>query len=240
MKSAMQQRFLSATTAVLFVFGLPADAALMSIDVQGIVDSADGDTTLLPFPASPGQLMRVRYTSSVESPGDLSGGDPTTGLYFGALSSMVLTVGDRSYDITNPFAASSRVQIHDNLTLDGGIHFRDGYFAQYANPGAQPADLDADVQLWADTLSPGDALTSDAYLSSPPPLGLFPTAVMNFYGRSESQPGVFGVVRGHITSISAVTVPVPEPSLVWLLLCGLAALAAASLRGRRRQSAAMN
>lgn len=239
MKSTIQQRLPAAVAVVLSVFGLPADAALLSIEIQGTVNSVDGDTSLLPFPASLGQSMSMRYTSSVEAPADLSGGDPTTGYYLGALSSMVLTVGDRSYAITNPFEASSLVQIHDNLTFDG-IYYRDGYLARYSNPGAQPADLDADVQLWADTLGPGDALASKAYLSAPPSLDLFPTAVMNFYGRSESQLGVFGVVRGSITSIISAPVPsVPEPSMVWLLLSGLAVLAVASRRGRRGQGAAM-
>ncbi len=237
MKSAIQQCLPAAMAVIVSVLTLPADAALMSIEIQGTVTSVDGDTSLLPFPASPGQSMSMRYTSSVESPGDLSGGDPTTGYYLGALSSMVLTVGDRSYDITNPFEASSLVQIHDNLT---GIYYRDGYLASYSNPGAQPADLSADAQLWADTPGPGDALASDAYLSVPPPLDLFSTAVMNFYGRSESQPGVFGVVRGSITSISAAPVTsVPEPSSVCLLLFGVAALVGAIRRDRRRQGAAM-
>ena len=236
MKSAIQECLPAAMAVILSVLTLPAEAALMSIEIQGTVTSVDGDTSLLPFPASPGQSMSMRYTSSVASPGDLSGGDPTTGYYLGALSSMVLTVGDRSYDITNPFEASSLVQIHDNLTF-GGTSYRDGYLARYSNPGAQPADLEADAQLWADTLGPGDALASDAYLSAPPSLDLFSTAVMNFYGRSESQPGVFGVVRGSITSISAA--PVPEPSSVCLLLFGVAALVGAIRRDRRRQSAAM-
>ena len=237
MKSAIQQCLPAVIAVLLSVFGLPADAALMSIEIQGTVTSVDGDTSLLPFPASLGQSMSMRYTSSVESPADSSGGDPTTGYYLGALSSMVLTVGDRTYDITNPFEASSLVQIHDNLFNQ--TSYRDGYMARYSNPGAQPADLDADVQLWADTLGPGDALTSKAYLSAPPSLDLYATAVMNFYGRSESQAGVFGVVRGSITSISATLVPVPEPSSVWLLFSGLVALAGASRRGRRRQGAAM-
>lgn len=160
------------------------------------------------------------------------------GVYLAALCSMVITVDDRRVDITNPDGASSAVQIHDNLAY-GGIDDRDGYLARYSSSGAQPADLEADVQLWADTLGPGDALTSDGYLSAPPPLGSCQTAVMSFYARSESQAGVFGVVRGSIASIDAETLP--EPSGAWGSLVGVAVLAAAkSIRAEsapRRQRA---
>lgn len=233
MKSAISQRLLAAVAFMLSAFGPTADAAYMIVEVNGVVTSTFGDGSRMLFPASPGQSMRMVYTTSIQAP-DGGFSDATTGIYPGAVLSMVLSVGDRTVEITNPFEATSLVQIQNDLF--NSVTYRDGYLARYSNPGAQPFDFEADVQLWRDTPDPSDALTSAAYLSAPPSLANYPLAVMNFYGYDEHNHQLFDVIRGDVTSINVVAVP--EPATVWTLLLGIAAVGTAKWWRQRRRTLA--
>ena len=219
---------------LLSVFALPASAALVTVEIDGVVVDSGGDTGQLPFPSSPGDSMRMTFTTTTEVSGDLSGGDPTMGYYLGGIVSMQLAVAGRTVDITSPVESTSEEIIYDNYSSDG-VHYRDLYLARYTDTGGQPFTVEGSVQFSKDTLSPSDALQSDAYLGAPPALALFDFATMRVTGRSRADSSVFGFTEANVTSVTVTSAP--EPTATFLSLSGIAALAGARELARRIRAA---
>jgi len=207
------------TLGVCILFGLilwpvAAQAALVTIEIEAVVDSVDDPFGYLEGKIIVGDIITGFYVYESTTP-DSSPLDPVQGNYwhYAAPDGIALTVGGFTF-MTDPFNVAFHVAVRNN-SLSGD----DSYWLASDNNLPLSNGTQVDEILWSLRDPTGTALSSDALLTTAPVLDDWGFNRLSFGGGTRARGFV---IEGHVTSA------IPEPATI--LLFGLGGL----LIGRRR------
>jgi hypothetical protein len=206
-------RFMVLTIAVLCGLALsPSDAqaALVTIQIEAVVDSVEDRSNYLEGNIGVGDLITGFYVYESTTP-DSSPSDPVQGNYwhYAPPAGIALTVGGFNF-MTDPFNTAFHVAVRNSSTRE------DSYWLATHNNLPLSNGTPVDYIFWQLNYNTGNALSSDALPTTAPLLG-------------DCQTNVLGIDADRMYGITAhVTSAIPEPCTI--LLFGLGTML---LRKRR-------
>lgn len=227
----------------LLIGPMSTQAAVVTYEVKGVVDSFDAGNVLLPWTSSDiavGSQFSVLYEYDDAFPD--SNANTNIGTYQESIISMVVTIGPQSFALPLGTGGGAGDQAHTvaNDVLQGSNYVDQLAYTRvgcvnFAPDGLSNSCYRGVVLLREASILPSSILSSDARVDFPSMFSSFSTREFRFsaadiYTTLDGSASVRDGFVGTITSVS----PVPLPATVWLLLSGLGGL---SLLGRRRGSA---
>jgi hypothetical protein len=211
--------------AVTIATPLSAHAALITVQIDGLVDTVDATHNVLPFSnVQPGQNFSIRYTIDSATP-DADLPDPTHGNYLGGIPSMTVTINGEAFLIPDqgpPVFVDGYLSIrNDSVIGTSGAQVRDNltYFRQGCATAVGPCYAGT-VLLSSQADPPLLTLTTDDLVTTPSFYAQFATQQLSLRAVSFSA-GATDQVFGHITGVHEV----PLPGTAWLLLSGFSVFA---------------
>ena len=233
-------------TAGLLVGPMWAQAAVVTYEVKGVVNSFDAGNGLLPWTStdiSVGSQFSVTYEYDDAFPdSDYADPDPKIGTYPFSILSMVVKVGGQSFTVPLGTAGYDSDQAHTvaNDVLQGGNYVDQLAYTRVGCVNFAPDELSTQcfrgvVFLREASTGPSSILSSDARVDFPSMFSSFSTREFRFSAADIyfQLGGASGVRDGFVGTITSIA-PVPLPAAAWLLLSGLGGL---GLLRRRRRSA---
>lgn len=230
----------------LLVGPMSTQAAVVTYEVKGVVNSFDAGNGLLPWTSSDiavGSQFSVLYEYDDAFPdSDYADPDPNIGTYPFSILSMVVNVGGQSFTVPLGTAGYDSDQAHTvaNDVLQGGNYVDQLAYTRVGCvnfvPDEQSTQCYRGVAIFRESsATPPSVLTSDARVDFPSMLSSFSTREFRFSAANIyfQLGGASGVRDGFVGTITSVA-PVPLPAAAWLLLSGLGGL---GLLGRRRSAA---
>jgi hypothetical protein len=204
----MKRGIITIVICALSFWTLPAEAALITIQIEGVVDSVWDEYNYLEGKIKPGDLITGFYTYESTTPD--SRPSVTVGRYEHSTPphGIFLTIGGFNFE-TDTSNVDFRIDIINNGTT-GGIN--DGYgLISYNNLPLSNGTLVYGISWWLYDLT-GSALSSDALPTTTPVLEDWQINLLRLYGEK----GRIYIIDAHVTSA------IPEPTTV--LLFGLGTL----------------
>jgi len=197
-------------TCGLVFWPIPAEATLITIEIEAVVDAVGDDGNYLEGKINPGDLITGFYIYETTTP-DSSPDDPVQGNYwhYASPAGIALTVGGVNF-MTDPFNIEFRVVIRNNTPSGNDI-----YGVESSNNLPLPNGTSVNEISWVLNDSTGSALSSDALPTTAPVLDNWQTNILNIGGGPGGHGQSFGIL-GHVTSA------IPEPATV--LIFGLGGL----------------
>jgi hypothetical protein len=192
----------------------PTEAALITIEIEAVVDFVEDDGNYLEGKIKPGDIISGFYVYESTTP-DSSPLDPVQGNYwnYAPPAGIALTVDGFNF-MTDPFNIEFRVVIRNNTPSGNDIYGVESFNNLPLSNGTLVGGI-----LWSMRDGTGSALSSDALPTTAPALDDWQDNILNFGGGTRASG--YGIM-GHVTSA------IPEPATIVLL--GLGGL----LFGRRR------
>ena len=192
----------------------PAEATLITIEIEGVVDSVIDNGNYLEGKIKPGDIIRGFYVYESTTP-DSSPLDPVQGNYwhYAPPAGIALTVGGFNF-MTDPFNIAFRIVIRNNTPSGNDIYGVESSNNLHLSNGTLVGGI-----LWSMKDHTGSALSSDALPTTAPALDDWQDNILNFGG---------GTRANGYAILGRVTSAIPEPATIVLL--GLGGL----LLGRRR------
>ena len=188
---------------VLIFWPAPTQAALITIEIEAVVDYVGDPHGYLEGKIKPGDMIRGFYVYESTIP-DSSPLDPVQGNYWNYVppAGIALTVGGFNF-MTDPFNIAFHVAIRNN-SLSGD----DSYWLASDNNLPLSNGTQVDEILWSLRDPSGTALSSDALPTTAPVLDHWQSNILTF-----------GADR--LYGISAhVTYAIPEPATIMLVGIG--------------------
>jgi len=192
----------------------PAQAELITIEIEGVVDFVDDDGNYLEGKISPGDIITGFYTYESRTP-DSSPLDPVQGNYwnYAPPAGIALTVGGFNF-MTDPFNIEFHVAIRNDNQSGDDVYWIHSDETLFLPNGTLVGGIS-----WTLKDHTGSALSSDALPTTAPALDDWQENILNFGGGTRAS-GYS--ILGHVTSA------IPEPATI--LLFGLGTML---LRKRR-------
>ena len=185
------------------LFASPAQATLITIEIEGVVDSVSDDGNYLEGKIKAGDIIRGFYVYESTTP-DSSPLDTVQGNYwhYAPPAGIALNVGGFNF-LTDPFNIAFRVSIrNDNLSGD------DIYSIGSSNNLPLSNGTSVESIWWQLNDNTGGALSSDALPSTSPILNQWQANVL----RMETDRTF--LIHAHVTSA------IPEPATIILMCMG--------------------
>jgi hypothetical protein len=184
----------------------PAQGAIMTIAIEGVVDYAYDPYGFLGVDIELGDLITGTYTYDTDTPDSSPIEDYAAYWYYDARGSISLSVKGVEFK-TDPASVNYRIAISD------GYQSRDRYSVRSINNLPLLSGIVVEEVYWVLEDSRQTAISSDALPTEAPILDDWPFNQLVIHGPSRGES--FGIM-GHVTSVWVV----PEPAAVLLLSLG--------------------
>jgi len=200
----MKGAIISIIICVLALSALPAEAALITIEITAEVDSVLDGAGLLEGRINVGDIITGTYTYDSDTPD--SSFEATIGHYWHSASpcGISLTVGGFDFR-TNPDEVLFLMSILNNTRLGTDVYVVSSYHNLRLSNG-----VFIEYISWLLEDPTATALSSDALPTTPPVLDDWQ---LNYLRFGDLRPGYFGI-EAHVTSA------VPEPATILLFALG--------------------
>jgi len=183
----------------------PTQAALITIEIEAVVDSVWDESNYLEGKIESGDVITGFYVYESTTP-DSSPLDPVQGNYwhYAAPAGIALTAGGFNF-MTDPFSIAFHVAIRNDIPPEGGDSYA---IVSYSNLPLFNG-VRVDEILWSLKDPTGTAFSRDALPTTSPVLGQWGETLLRMHGERGGY-----IVDAHVTSA------VPEPVTIILLSMG--------------------